>query len=143
MTANEAGITKWDTNTFTITLNKIPTGQSWWIRTIQSTEQQALESFPLNEIDTIRDEILANPGNTAYKIGHVTSNLKLKTIFAQRGINDKLKSTRPQYGLLLRTYNSDLYQNWINTEWIEGANGINEISSVDVTDGKLSIDALN
>ena len=64
-------------------------------------------------------------------------------MFGERGINNKLKSTRPQYGLLLRTYNSDLYQNWINTEWIEGANGINEISSVDVTDGKLSMDALN
>lgn len=143
MTANEAGTTKWDTNTFTITLDKIPVGQTWWVRSIQSTEQQALESFKLNEIDTIRDEILTNPGNTAYTIGHVTSNLKLKTMFAQRGINNKLKSTRPQYGLLLKTYNSDLYQNWINTEWIEGANGINEISSVDVTDGKLSMDALN
>ena len=67
----------------------------------------------------------------------------MKKMFGERGINQKLKSTRPQYGLLLRTYNSDLYQNWINTEWIEGANGINEISSVDVTDGKLSMDALN
>ena len=83
MTANEAGTAKWDTNTFTITLNKIPAGQTWWIRAIQSTEQQALESFKLNEIDTIRDEILTNPGNTAYTIGHVTSNLKLKTMFAQ------------------------------------------------------------
>ena len=51
VTANEAGTTKWDTNTFTITLDKIPAGQTWWIRSIQSTEQQALESFNLNEID--------------------------------------------------------------------------------------------
>ena len=40
-------------------------------------------------------------------------------------------------------YNNDLYQNWINTDWIEGGNGINEISSVDVSDGTLSMDALN
>ena len=37
----------------------------------------------------------------------------------------------------------DLYQNWINTEWIEGVSGINEASAVDVSDGTLSIDALN
>ena len=54
-----------------------------------------------------------------------------------------LKTTASQFGLALKTYNSDLYQNWINTDWIEGVNGINEISSVDVSDGSLSMDALN
>lgn len=144
MTAGEAGSTSWAENVFTITLHNIPEGEKWWIRLIQSTAQQALETFSLDEIDKIRDEILTTPGNTTYVIGSVgETNLKLRKMFNERGINQKLKSARPQYGLLLRTYNSDLYQNWINTEWIEGANGINEISSVDVTDGKLSMDALN
>ena len=49
----------------------------------------------------------------------------------------------PASGLCLKTYNSDLYQNWINTEWIEGVNGINEASAVNVSDGTLSMDALN
>ena len=40
-----------------------------------------------------------------------------------------------------KTYNSDLYQNWVNTEWIEGTSGINEASSVDVANGTLSMDA--
>lgn len=143
MKANEVGVGSWAENKYTIKNLRIPTGQTWWIRSIQSTTQQALETFDINEIDKIRDEILTTPGNTTYQIGNVTSNLKLRKIFGERGINSKLKSTRPQYGLLLRTYNSDLYQNWINTEWIEGENGINEISAVDVTDGKLSMDALN
>lgn len=143
MTANEVGVGTWAGNKYTIKNLRIPTGKTWWIRSIQSTAQQALETFNLNEIDSIRDEILTKAGNTAYEIGNVTTDLKLKKMFGERGINNKLKSTRPQYGLLLRTYNSDLYQNWINTEWIEGANGINEISAVDVTDGKLSMDALN
>ena len=111
---------------------------------IQSTEQQALQSFSLDEIDKLRDEILTTPGNVTYELeGDETEEITLKKMFGERGINKKLKSTRPQYGLLLKTYNSDLSQNWINTEWIEGANGINEISSVDVTNGKLSMDALN
>lgn len=144
MNVNEIGSGVWANNQYTITVLNAPSGGSWWIRMIQSTQQQALESFPLNEIDKIRDEILATPGNTTYQIGKGKStDISLKNIFYKRGNNNKLKSTRPQYGLLLKTYNSDLYQNWINTEWIEGANGINEISSVDVTDGKLSMDALN
>ena len=143
MLANEIGTVKWDTNTFTITLDKIPTGQTWWVRAIQSTQQQALKSFPLKEIDEIRDAILTTPGNTTFEIGDVLATNSLRKMFGERGDNNKLKTTRPQYGLLLKTYNSDLYQNWINTEWVEGANGINEISSVDVADGKLSMDALN
>jgi len=144
MTAGEIGSTNWAENKFTITLDSIPTGETWWIRSIQSTEQQALTTFSLDEIDKMRDEILATAGNVTYELaGNESEEITMKKMFGERGINQKLKSTRPQYGLLLRTYNSDLYQNWINTEWIEGANGINEISSVDVTDGKLSIDALN
>ena len=66
------------------------------------------------------------------------------TNFAKRkAVNNKLNTTDPQYGLCLKTYNSDLYQNWINMEWIEGVNGINEASAVDVSNGTLSMDALN
>ena len=36
-----------------------------------------------------------------------------------------------------------ILQNWVNTEWIEGTTGINEISAVDVSEGKLTMDALN
>lgn len=143
MSVNEVGSGVWANKEYTITVLNAPSGKSWWIRSIQSIAQQALETFDLEEVDLIRDEILTKPGNTTYEIGNVTSNLKLKTMIGERGINNKLKSTRPQYGLLLRTYNSDLYQNWINTEWIEGTNGINEISAVDVSDGTLSMDALN
>lgn len=143
MTAGEMGTTKWVDNVFMITASKIPAGQTWWIRSIQSTAQQALESFDLAEIDKIRDEILTTPGNTTYTIGNQGSTIKLRKMFGERGINGKLKTTRPQYGLLLKTYNSDLYQNWVNTEWIDGVGGINEISAVNVSDGKLSMDALN
>ena len=65
------------------------------------------------------------------------------TKFAKRTAQGNLNTSNTQYGLCLKTYNSDLYQNWINTEWIEGVTGINEASAVDVQDGKLSMDALN
>ena len=53
MTAGEAGSISWAANVFTITLHNIPEGVTWWIRSIQSTEQQALEKFNLNEIGSI------------------------------------------------------------------------------------------
>lgn len=143
MTATEVGTTSTNNQKFTIQSLKIPTGSTWWIRVIQSTQQQALVPFPLEEFDTLRDEILAKKGNQTFYLGDGSSATQIANVFNERGDNQKLKTTRPQYGLLLKTYNSDLYQNWINTEWIDGTNGINEITAVDVSDGTLSMDALN
>lgn len=143
MTVDEVGSGVWNSNVYTITVQNAPSGKTWWIRTIQSTQQQALTSFPLEEFDTLRDEILGKKGNQTFYLGNGSSSTRIAEIFNKRGNNQKLKTTRPQYGLLLKTYNSDLYQNWINTEWIDGTNGINEITAVDVSDGTLSMDALN
>ena len=59
MTVNEIGQGVWEENEFVITATNMPTNETWWIRMIQSTQQQALTSFPLDEFDTLRDEILA------------------------------------------------------------------------------------
>lgn len=47
-----------------------------------------------------------------------------------------------QAGLGLRTYLSDRFNNWLSTEWIDGTNGINEITAIQIVDNKLSMDAL-
>lgn len=49
----------------------------------------------------------------------------------------------PMNGLVLKTYQNDIYNNWLNTDWLEGENGINELSKVEVVDGAFSMDALN
>jgi hypothetical protein len=46
-------------------------------------------------------------------------------------------------GLCLKTYQSDLFNNWVNKEWVDGDNGINAVTDVDVSEGKLNLDALN
>lgn len=46
-------------------------------------------------------------------------------------------------GLVVKTYQSDIFNNWVKTEWIDGENGISEITKVAVTDGAFKIDALN
>jgi len=45
-------------------------------------------------------------------------------------------------GLGLKTYQSDLFNNWVSTEWIDGENGINAITSVDTSSGEFTIDTL-
>ena len=40
----------------------------------------------------------------------------------------------PEWGLVVKTYQSDICQNWINTEWIDGDDGINKITAVAVED---------
>lgn len=128
----------------TITTNKIPEGEIWYIRSIQTINRITLENYPLENLDTIRDKILLTAGDITFDISDTAKSVAPFTNFAKRkAVNNKLNTSDPQYGLCLKTYNSDLYQNWINTEWIEGVNGINEASAVDVSDGTLSMDALN
>ena len=49
----------------------------------------------------------------------------------------------PLEGLALKTYQSDLFNNWVSTEWIDGSNGINEITAIDTSGGSFTIDELN
>lgn len=126
-----------------IATTKIPSGQTWYVTAIYSTKRTSLEKFPLENLDTIRDNILMTPGDTVFDLTNSKMSVTPFINFAARTKGGDLTTNSPQFGLCLKTYNSDLYQNWINTEWIEGQNGINEASAVDVADGKLSMDALN
>lgn len=99
-----------------------------------------LSTFKISEVDLIREKILQAPTNNPYDLG--TSGVELMTKFKER-TNNYLNTTFPQFGLCVKTYQSDLFNNWINTEWIDGENGISEITSVSVTGGSFTIDALN
>lgn len=110
-------------------------------------------SFPLTEIDDLREYILSK-GREQIRIGK-DSDAKLKSLF----IHKILYSPNPETagtvknippiaalemgGLCLKTYQSDLYNNWVNKEWVDGDNGINAVTDVDVSEGKLNLDALN
>ena len=110
-------------------------------------------SFPLTEIDDLREYILSK-GREEIVINK-ESDEKLKSLF----IYNVLFSPNPEKdgtvesippigtmemgGLCLKTYQSDLFNNWVNKEWVDGDNGINAITEVDVRDGTLNLDALN
>lgn len=143
MTPNELGDTEVANNILTIKTTNIPTGGTWFVRSIYSTKRTSIKSYQLENLDTIRDKILLTSGDMEFDISNESMSVPPFTDFAKRTSKKNLNTTNTQFGLCLKTYNSDLYQNWINTEWIEGSNGINEASAVDVSNGKLSMDALN
>jgi hypothetical protein len=108
-----------------------------------------LQKFDLNTIDDLREEILATPSQEEFMLPTSTANATKYPFLAP--LYDTLKTesgaevygrTTSQCGLGIRTYLSDRFNNWLNTEWIDGTNGINEITSVDVTSGLLTMDAL-
>ena len=141
LTVDELG--DWDATGSDIRIETTKVMSTWYITAVYSTKRTSLEKYPLENLDTIRDKILLTPGDTVFDITNENMSVKPFTNFKDRTTQGNLNTTNAQYGLCLKTYNSDIYQNWINTEWIEGATGINEASAVDVSDGKLSMDALN
>lgn len=110
-------------------------------------------SFPLTEIDELREYILSK-GRQEILINK-ESDEKLKSLF----IYNVLFSPNPEAdgttqsippigtlemgGLCLKTHQSDLFNNWVNKEWVDGDNGINAVTDVDVSSGKLNLDTLN
>lgn len=133
----------WTPTAQTIRIETTKVMSTWYITAIYSTKRTSLEKYPLENLDTIRDKILLKAGDIVFDISDESMSVAPFTNFAKRTKEGNLNTINPQYGLCLKTYNSDLYQNWINTEWIEGVTGINEASAVDVADGMLSMDALN
>lgn len=129
------------------------TGKEWissqgvWVPSYTS-------SYKLEEIDNLREyilkqgkkEVLIKADSTEEWIG--TSFIKDVLVgTAKAGENEpKIKMPIIQMemgGLCLKTLQSDIFNNWVNKEWVDGDNGIKAITDVAITDGKLNLDSLN
>ncbi len=103
------------------------------------TELQ-LETFELSNIDEMREAILAAPKGVPFDIGSV--DLAPYNANGEAWSDGKPGCYHTMAGLPVKTYMSDRFNNWLSTEWIDGVNGINDITAVDVSDGKLTMNAL-
>lgn len=117
--------------------------------TMPDNRKIKLTPFPLKNIDDERTKILAAPSTAAYTLNSekMPYAAAIKTIglptHDRRARYNSSNSWYSQAGLAVKTYLSDRFNNWLNTEWIDGTTGgINAITAVDVTDGKLTMDAL-
>ena len=117
--------------------------------TMPDNKKIKLTQFPLKNIDEQRTEILAAPSTSTYIVpnmkmpyGAATGGLSLPNYNRTKNYTSA-NSWYSQAGLAVKTYLSDRFNNWLNTEWIDGTTGgINSITAVDVSDGKLTMDAL-
>ena len=98
-----------------------------------------IQSAELNILDELREKIL-KAGNTQFNIA-VGTNKYFTDILG--GSNDRLNMKDAGCGLILKTYQSDIFNNWIKTEWIDGENGISAITAISTTGDKFTIDQLN
>lgn len=99
-----------------------------------------LETFELANIDEMREAILAAPKSVPFDIGNV--NLSPYNANGKTWTDGKPGCYHSMAGLPVKTYMSDRFNNWLSTEWIDGVNGINDITAVDVSEGKLTMNAL-
>lgn len=117
--------------------------------TMPDNQKIKLTPFPLKNIDEERTAILSAPSSAVYTLndnkmpyGAATATLDLPNHDRSK-IYHSSNAWFSQAGLAVKTYLSDRFNNWLNTEWIDGTTGgINAITAVDVSDGKLTMDAL-
>lgn len=109
-------------------------------------QQAAYKKVKLDEIDNMRENILA-AGRTAYecKESFITNIFKThEDPNAPDPIRNQVYDcASPMTGLVLKTYQSDINTNWVNTEWIDGETGINAITAIDTSSGSFTLDTLN
>ena len=89
MTPEELGDATVTGNDLTIKTTNIPTGGTWFVRSIYSTKRTALEVHPLDNLEIIRDKILLTPGDVEFDVANESMSIPPFTDFAK----DQLKKS--------------------------------------------------
>lgn len=126
------------------------------------TKTKSLHKYKLNEIDEVREDLLgAGKNEWTTKQGWpyikelfertwgitATPYISSRDDFPFPGVQGYagLNSSSIQAGLCVKTYQSDIFNNWVNTEWIDGPNGINAVTAIkiDPESQSFQLDTLN
>lgn len=97
-----------------------------------------VETFDLENIDAMRHAMLAFTSTTAPFDVNGTTLEPYRYVFEEN--NDVPNLLFAQEGLGLKTYQSDLFNNWLKSEYLTY---ISNVSSVDTTGDSFTIDQLN
>lgn len=103
------------------------------------TRKTSIANAKLTELDTLRENILKS-GSTQFTINSQTNSYFQNTLGETE---EKINLKNAGCGLLLKTYQSDIFNNWIKTEWVDGENGISAITAISTAGDKFTIDQLN
>lgn len=142
-----------------IQLTFIPNGiyniNNWYTTPQTTTSKPIVEPFELKEIDTIREVILETAGNVEININNIYGGRSIETLnLVQKSLglcdhnnmaihNNVRDLWQTQSGLLVKTYQNDIFNNYLNSEAIEnGSSGINDVTKISTSSGSFSIDSL-
>lgn len=101
-----------------------------------SNSKPSLWAFNLTELDHARNYILQNTSTVPVSLNTLDIE-PYKFLYEQpNGVPNTLSS---QEGLAIKTYLSDVYNNWLNEEWMET---INTQTAVDTTGNSFTIEQL-
>lgn len=108
--------------------------------TMATSVEARYNSYKLEEIDYMRENMLL-AGKNQYIVEDRFIVDIFKPVQTENGIAPSC--SQPLTGLALKTYQSDINTNWVNTEWIDGEAGINAITAIDTSGGSFTLDTLN
>lgn len=115
-----------------------------WDNSTKILEQKiSLQTFDLENIDKMRQYCLSK--NKLGDKPKVTEFVKAYNYpYPYTAVSwGRNTNTRVMNGLAVKTYQSDIFNNWLNAEWISGENSIQALTSIDTTSGEFNIDTLN
>ena len=113
------------------------------------TKTKSLHKYKLNEIDEVREDLLGagkNEWTTKQGWPYIKELFERTWVITSSPYNltyeefpfpgvqgwAALNSSSIQAGLCVKTYQSDIFNNWVNTEWIDGPNGINAVTAIKI-----------
>lgn len=106
---------------------------------IEEGEPQ-VHTFPLENLDDMRDELVKQTQGVAHVIDE--NSIEPYNLICLGSTETTWTKLNSQEGLAIKTYQSDKFNNWMQTDWIDGNNGINELTKVSTADGGFEIGAL-
>lgn len=103
-------------------------------------------TFDLSNLDDMRSYLLSQNTYLPVKLNDSAGDLEDGLIpykWLWTGSNIQAYSLSSQEGLAVKTYQSDILQSWLNTDWLDGDNGVNTVTAIDTSSGEFKIDTLN
>lgn len=115
-------------------------GQYWrFMGSAKYRNDTYIQKAGLSSLDELRESILSKKSEQ-YIINR-TTNKYFNDVLDENENKWNLKEAG--CGLILKTYQSDIFNNWIKTEWITGENGISAVTAISTAGNKFTIDQLN
>ena len=105
----------------------------------------ALRKFDLTNIDDMRAQLLSYHTMGAPYVVNEFNKLPYSAVaeYVNVGGFGRYPNKNALNGLCIKTYQSDMFNNWLSTEFVDGANGIANITRVNTEGGGFTIDSLN